>query len=57
MAAAQMKDFLPCEFEEVQKGAQKLLEWLLYWARSSTESLRQLQLVVAAVASEEERRP
>lgn len=38
-------------------GAQKLLEWLLYWARSSTESLRQLQLVVAAVASEEERRP
>lgn len=57
MAEAQMKDFLPCEFEEVQKGAQKLLEWLLYWARSSTESLRQLQLVVAAVASEEERRP
>jgi hypothetical protein len=59
-AVQMMRDFLSCEFEEAQKGAQKLLEWLLCWARSSTESLRQLQLavaVVAAAASEAEERP
>lgn len=59
MAAVQMmQDFLSCEFEEARKGAPKQLEWLLCWVRSSTESLRQLQLVVVAAASGgEERRP